>query len=205
MGGFTYARPHRASLFNGASTPRVSRQASNDKAAKNVRLAPTNDVQEREAQQTADKVMRSRVPEAFPKPATRHAKSAGASHGRPLDAETRAYFEPRFGFDFSRVRVHTDATASASACELNAKAYTQGSDITFGRGRFAPATSDGKKLLAHELVHVVQQSGASSTAESPDQRDSEYSDRPAPSEFSRTLLGADRAQYEPLAQSWRGG
>ena len=67
--------------------------------------------------------------------------------------------EPRFGHDFSRVRVHTDQAASRSAEALAAQAYTVGSDIVFGAGRYAPASRDGQRLLAHELAHVQQQSG----------------------------------------------
>ena len=83
------------------------------------------------------------------------------SPGQPLDAATRAFFEPRFGQDFSRVRVHTDAAAAESAQAVNALAYTVGNQIAFGSGRYAPESLEGRKLLAHELTHVVQQSGRS--------------------------------------------
>lgn len=83
------------------------------------------------------------------------------SPGQPLDAQTRAFFEPRFGHDFSQVRVHTDASAAASARAVNALAYTVGRDVVFGAGQHQPATTSGMKLLAHELAHSVQQ-GASS-------------------------------------------
>jgi hypothetical protein len=79
------------------------------------------------------------------------------SSGQPLAAETRAFFEPRFGHDFSAVRVHSDVTAARSARDMNAKAYTLGHDVVFAAGQFAPRTREGKKLLAHELTHVVQQ------------------------------------------------
>ncbi|MFT3765815.1 MAG: DUF4157 domain-containing protein [Minicystis sp.] len=78
--------------------------------------------------------------------------------GRPLDAGARAYFEPRFGFDLSKVRVHTDARAEASARAVNALAYTVGQHIVFGPGRYAPGQQEGRRLLAHELAHVAQQS-----------------------------------------------
>jgi hypothetical protein len=81
-----------------------------------------------------------------------------SSSGRPLDAATRAFMEPRFGRDFSRVRIHTDAKAAESAQAVNALAYTVGSDIVFSSRQYAPATTTGKKLLAHELTHVAQQS-----------------------------------------------
>ena len=78
--------------------------------------------------------------------------------GRPLDPATRAFMEPRFGYDFSRVRVHSGATADRSARDINARAYTTGHNIVFGAGRFAPGTHEGRRLIAHELMHVVQQS-----------------------------------------------
>ena len=82
------------------------------------------------------------------------------SPGCPLDGATRAFMEPRFGHDFSEVRVHADAAAAESAREINALAYTVGRDIVFGDGQYAPQTLPGQKLLAHELTHVRQQSSA---------------------------------------------
>jgi hypothetical protein len=79
------------------------------------------------------------------------------SPGQPLEAATRASMEPRFGYDFSRVRVHTDARAAESARAVHALAYTVGRDVVFGAGQYVPGTSAGRRLLAHELTHVVQQ------------------------------------------------
>lgn len=83
-----------------------------------------------------------------------------------LDAQTRAFMEPRFGHDFSGVRIHTGNLAARSAEAVEAQAFTFGSDIVFGSGRFAPSTPEGRKLLAHELAHVVQQ-GAAPAAHAP--------------------------------------
>jgi hypothetical protein len=80
--------------------------------------------------------------------------------GQSLSESTRAFFEPQFGHDFSDVRVHSDQSAAESAQSLNARAYTLGPNIVFGSGEFAPEMSDGRRLLTHELVHVVQQGGA---------------------------------------------
>jgi hypothetical protein len=88
------------------------------------------------------------------------------SPGQSLDAETRAFMEPRFGHEFSRVRVHTDAKAADSARAVNALAYTVGRDIVFGAGHYAPDKSEGRGLVAHELAHVLQQSGTHSTGAS---------------------------------------
>jgi hypothetical protein len=95
-------------------------------------------------------------------PAPPVAQEVVRSPGQPLDAVTRASLEPWFGRDFSRVRVHTDHAAEQSAEEVDAQAYTVGRDVVFGAGRFAPETDAGRRLLAHELTHVVQQSGTSS-------------------------------------------
>ncbi len=81
----------------------------------------------------------------------------GQGGGEPLDAATRAFFEPRFGHDFGQVRVHTGARGAASAAAVNALAYTVGHHIVFAPGQFAPGTAAGRALLAHELTHVVQQ------------------------------------------------
>lgn len=88
-----------------------------------------------------------------------------SSPGQPLDAATRAFFEPRFGHDFSRVRVHDDRRAGQSASDVSANAYAVGNDIVFGAGQFAPSTTAGRRLIAHELTHVVQQGGRSAPAE----------------------------------------
>jgi hypothetical protein len=82
------------------------------------------------------------------------------SSSQSLDSTTRADMEMRFGHDFSRVRVHTDQTADQSARAVNALAYTVGPHVVFGSSQYAPTTSAGRRLLAHELTHVVQQSGA---------------------------------------------
>lgn len=81
------------------------------------------------------------------------------SPGRPLDAGTRVLMESRFGYDFSRVRVHTDAKAAESAQTINALAYTAGRNIVFAPGQYVPHQASGRNLIAHELTHVVQQSG----------------------------------------------
>nr|CAI64369.1 hypothetical protein [uncultured archaeon] len=88
--------------------------------------------------------------------------------GRPLAKSERAYFDPRFGADFSQVRVHSDAQAVESTQVLNARAYTLGQDVVFGAGQYAPGTSEGRRLMAHELTHVIQQSGEHDTGSAAD-------------------------------------
>jgi hypothetical protein len=102
--------------------------------------------------------------------------------GQALDAESRFVFEPRFGHDFSQVRVHTDAEAAESAAALGANAYAIGQDIVFGAGHYEPATAEGRALLAHELTHVVQ-------------HDREDGGSPTPGELS-VSDGSDGAEQE---------
>jgi len=79
--------------------------------------------------------------------------------GRPLSTPVRADMESRMGFDFGAVRVHTDGQANHLTRSVNALAFTHGSDVVFGSGQYQPETPGGKHLLAHELTHVVQQTG----------------------------------------------
>lgn len=83
-----------------------------------------------------------------------------SSPGRPIDNSTRAFMETRFKQDFSRVRIHNDSNAAAASEAFNARAFTLGQDVVFGTGQYRPESSEGKKLLAHELAHVVQQGGS---------------------------------------------
>jgi Domain of unknown function (DUF4157) len=87
-------------------------------------------------------------------------EQALATSGQPFEPGLRREMEQHFGWDFSRVRVHTGAAAERSAREVNARAYTVGSSMVFAAGEFNPSTLGGRRLLAHELTHVVQQSGA---------------------------------------------
>ena len=135
------------------------------------------DIYEREADRIADQVMATPVhlavggapphiqrfsgqPNGQTEAAPASVDQALASPGRPLEPALRQDMEQRFGHDFSRVRVHSSVAAEQSAQDVNANAYTMGHDIVFGAGRFAPGTHQGRRLIAHELTHVVQQSGA---------------------------------------------
>jgi hypothetical protein len=90
-----------------------------------------------------------------------------ASPGGPMEPALRQDMEQRFGHEFSRVRVHSDSAAEQSAREMNANAYTVGHNIMFGAGRFMPENHAGRRLLAHELTHVVQQTRATGTNADP--------------------------------------
>src|SRR5262245_6757120 len=163
-----------------------------------AKLAMTHpgDPSEDEADRIAEQVTRTEdasVPEAISAdhsfPRRDHRSTAASSNGgEMLPARSREYFEPRFGHQFDSVRVHTDVDAAESARSLKALAYTQGSDIVFGAGQFAPETSQGKRLLAHELAHVVQQRNTPFAAVQR-QRDPRAASEPAVVSLSVSLSG----------------
>lgn len=139
-------------------------------------IGASNDPLEQEADRVADQVMAAPTPsktsvaaprgiQRFTGTASEGTGSAPASvntvitgSGRPLDPTLRQNMESRFGHDFSQVRVHTGGAAEQSARDMNAHAYTVGHNIVFGEGQFSPDTPLGRRLIAHELTHVVQQS-----------------------------------------------
>jgi len=86
-----------------------------------------------------------------------------SGRGVPLQASTRQFMEERMGADFSSVRIHTDEKASESAADIGAKAFATGNNIVFSKGAYRPETKEGKQLLAHELVHTIQQGAAKTT------------------------------------------
>ena len=120
------------------------------------------DLEELEADRVAEVVMRSAERDQAEQPPVRPTDARGG--GQALDPADRAYFERQFGADFGAVRVHSDAAAARNARMLSASAFTLGSDISFASGRYAPGTATGRRLLAHELTHVVQQARGRRTA-----------------------------------------
>lgn len=141
-------------------------------------IGASNDPLEREADRVADQVMAAPVRHGVSGTPLRLQRFAGqsnrltdsapvsvdqalASPGRPLEPALRLDMEQRFGYDFSQVRVYSGAIAERSARDVNAQAYTVRNKIVFGEGRFCPGTQEGRRLLVHELTHVVQQSGKS--------------------------------------------
>jgi len=104
------------------------------------------------------------VPEVGPQTEARIGAMQGG--GTPLSPDLRGYFEPRLGQDLSAVRLHTGGQAEAAAGDVQARAFTVGPNIAFGPGEFSPETESGKRLLAHELVHTVQQGQTSDRSES---------------------------------------
>lgn len=116
--------------------------------------------------------------------------NARPSAGRPLPSTTRAFMEQRFGHDFSQVRVHADTEAARSARAMNALAYTVGKDIAFAENWYAPDTAAGRRLLAHELTHVVQQSGRPSGGRSAMSQPDDVHEREADTAAARIMAGA---------------
>jgi hypothetical protein len=116
------------------------------------------------------------------------------SPGQPLHTAVRSFMEPRFSHNFSQVRVHTDDKAAESARQVKALAYTVGRDVVFGTGQYAPGTAQGKRVIAHELVHVLQQSGTSGATGRPQPLSlapgSDPLEREAEAHADRILAGA---------------
>jgi len=144
-------------------------------------IGASNDPLEQEADRVADQVMSTPLTSAINRTPPKIQRLTGqasdglntappsveqvlASPGRPLEPALRQEMEQRFGHDFSRVRVHSGVAAEQSARGVSAKAYTVGHNIVFGTGQFIPETRRGKKLLAHELTHVVQQANTTERA-----------------------------------------
>lgn len=97
------------------------------------------------------------ITDKAPEPTPEFGSRIDSLTGRPLSENERIFFEPRFGMNFSKVRIHTDSNAAQMAASIRAKAFTAGKNIVFGQGEYLPGTDSGKRLLAHELTHTIQQ------------------------------------------------
>lgn len=160
-----------SSLHRTVGNQAVRRLYESGEIQAKLKVSQPDDSAEREAEQVAEQIMRmsptdpsvcsSAVRGGLPRSdtngeANKQIKSA-MSGGRPLSESTRSFFEPRFGLDFSGVRVHTGSKADEAAHSINAEAFTHEKDVVFRRGTYDPSSEQGKRLLAHELTHVVQQ------------------------------------------------
>jgi hypothetical protein len=137
-------------------------------------VGSAGDPYEREADRIAEEVIRVPTPTAagvagaspsrrmagFPDGGPERRTRAGPEHGQPLPAQEREFMESRFGYSFDAVRVHTGAAADETATALGARAFTLGHEVVFAAGNYLPGTTAGRRLLAHELAHVVQQGHA---------------------------------------------
>ncbi len=163
--------------------------AEKKRLQRKLNVGASNDIFEQEADRVADQVLAasaSPAVSAVPPRIQRYSGDASgddvapasvdrvlAQTGSPLGPSLRQDMESRFGQDFSKVRTHTDSSAARSARDVNAAAYTVGNQIVFGAGRFSPGTHDGRRLIAHELTHVVQQGSAAPISLQRDELDKE--------------------------------
>ncbi len=138
---------------------RYEREA--DRVAEQVMRMPEPGVQRQVELEEEEKLQTKKAPGQTPEdtPDLESHIQALKGGGQSMPESVHAFFELRFGCDFNRVRVHTDARAAEIVRAVNAQAFTIGRDVVFGAGQYAPETISGKKLLAHELTHVVQQNG----------------------------------------------
>jgi hypothetical protein len=171
--------PFTALRFRGNLNGLPLHVKSSGRVQPKIAVKNPDDIYEREADRLSDEVMRMSAPGADktrekgsgervalrraegdaigPIEAPQIVQDVLTSPGQPLDPATRAFFEPRFGHDFSQVRVHADGKAAESARTINASAYTVGRNVVFRDGYYKMASVGGRQLLAHELAHVVQQ------------------------------------------------
>ena len=178
------------SLGNQAVQRFLKATAKAEAPSKPAIVAPTN-TYEQEAERAAEQVTRQ------PKPVV-GSSERGVGSGRamqrsdrPLSPRERAFFEPHFGQDFSRVRIHADARSAEMAEALNAEAFTVGHDVYFGPGKLQPETRESDQLLAHELAHVAQQSRMGSAL----QRKLKFTGKPADVARAIDLLNSGLQQY----------
>jgi len=163
-----------------AKAPTTSSESSNQQAEvptgrrlANLTIGPHDDPAEAAADRAAERIAggaparsdaggrpRAEVSSAIPDSVQQTLDTSG----HPVDESTRAFLEPRFGFDFSKVRVHDDGLAAHSATALGARAYTAGAHIVFAKDEYAPGSVMGRSLLAHELAHLVQAHSGSAPA-----------------------------------------
>ncbi|MCA8976553.1 MAG: DUF4157 domain-containing protein, partial [Planctomycetes bacterium] len=170
-----------------------------------LRIGASNDALERQADATADRVVAMPDP-ARVTPTSAPARAAIAGRGQPLPAPINRYFGRRLGHDFGNVRVHTDASAAELARSVDARAFTIGRDVVFGAGRYAPSSTSGRWLLAHELTHVVQQANGAAAGllqRAPDGAADGKRKPAAPrSDLTFEHIIRDGETFESLQQDW---
>jgi hypothetical protein len=186
-----------------------------------LRINEPGDVYEQEADRVADHVLAASTHPAVRVAALRILPYAGhvtghsdtapvsvdhvlAGSGRPLDPALRQDMERRFGHDFSQVRVHSGLAAEQSAHDMNAHAYTVGHDMVFAAGRFVPGTHDGRRLIAHELAHVVQQQGHGASSVQREQGDDKEKPKDTPKDAPKDTP-KDALKNAPTASGSCGG
>lgn len=212
----------RASALKALQSTRGNKYVQKVVAQAKIDINKPGDIYEQQADSVSDRIMR------MPEPANRsrtevpqmthvpdspivfpyfQPKSNGL--GQPLPEEERAFFESRFGHDFSRVQIHANAMAAESAEAIGAKAYTIGQNIAFGAGHYNPGTALGRRLIAHELTHVIQQQGSGndgSLIQREDQDEENPLKPPTPSPPNMGDTGDDRPDLKAwLNLKWKSG
>ena len=197
----------RVSAFKALQSTRGNRYVQKVVAQAKLDINMPGDINEQEADSIANRIMRmpepanqsaAEVPQMTHVPDKRimlpdfHPKSHGS--GQPLTKQERAFFESKFDHDFSHVQIHVDAVASESAKAIGAKAYTIGQNIAFDAGHYNPGTALGRRLIAHELTHVIQQQGSGNDG-SLIQRDDQ--DDPRRPRFDPPSMPTDDTNYIP--------
>ena len=144
-----------------AITPLVQRQETSEKEKEEVQTKPEIQRQGMEEEKKEEEVQTKSSGNSSTANMEGLEQQLGNSKGggNPLSDDVRSFMEPRFGTDFSDVKVHTDSSAVQMNHNIQAQAFTHGQDIYFNSGKYSPNTNEGKSLLAHELTHVVQQRG----------------------------------------------
>ncbi len=142
--------------FTGRNQPAPLARVLGNQALAGLAVSSSNDRYEHAAEQNATQVMRGQSANPGGH-MTGSGPNTAISGGRPMPVALRDYFEPRFGQRFHNVRIHDGPAAADTAGHLNARAFTAGNHLFFNRGEYQPQSAAGKRLLAHELSHVVQQ------------------------------------------------
>ena len=161
--------PESEVMTQAQSTTPLAIQRLNQNSDEKLHRQPEEDLEEQfriEEEEEEKTVQAKEQPGQTPQvtPSFEARLNASRGQGEPLPEKTRGFMESRFGQDFSSVRVHTGSEAAQLNRELKAQAFTHKQDVYFGAGKYSPESSEGKRLLAHELTHVVQQSGNAKAA-----------------------------------------
>lgn len=167
----------------------VSKQSENEEESSEGAVQTQGEEEEVSRQEEEEEVQtKSSSPKTAPD-GLESTLAATKTGGAPLPSETRSQMEPHFGSDFSGVKVHTDSTAVQMSKDLNAQAFTHGNHVYFGEGKYSPGNSDGQRLIAHELTHVVQQGAAAPAKASSGSTATNVSAKTIQPQIQRSWLG----------------
>ncbi|MFT3933664.1 MAG: DUF4157 domain-containing protein [Chitinophagaceae bacterium] len=155
-------RKHTTAGVNKASGPNKKTSFFNEVLHPSLNINKPGDAYEQQADAMADKIMRAEEGKNVAA-SVQEGKADRTDPNNTIPADTKAFMQDQFGYDFSNVQIHNDTSAHQSAASINALAYTQGNHIYFGENQYQPQHAAGKHLLAHELTHVTQQKNSPQT------------------------------------------